>query len=275
MFPLIEPSDLAARLASPELRVADVRWRLGDEAFGRAAFAAGHLPGAVFLDLETDLRAAEGPGRHPLPDPSSLALTLGEKGFGSEHHIVVVDDAAGAIAARLWWMLDDLGHPRVQVLHGGLSAWSAAGLPWTREIVAPAPAHMELRTSWRRTVDRHAVLSREGLRLLDARAPARYRGDEEPIDPVAGHVPGASNLPFDELLDSESRFLPPDQLRQRIGGDERTDTVYCGSGVTACHLALAYRLAELPPPLLYPGSWSDWSTAGEEVATGDEPWGGG
>ena len=271
-MPLVSPTELADRLGDRDLRIADVRWRLGDPDYGPSAFQDGHVPGAVRVDLDTDLSAPEGPGRHPLPSPRTFAQRLGELGFGTEHHVVAVDDAAGAIASRLWWMLDDLGHPRVSVLDGGLVAWRRLGLPWTAESRPLPAARMALRAHWSRTIERAAIKKRRSeLRLLDARAAERFRGDEEPIDAAAGHIPGAENLPFTEQLGDGGTFRAPASLRalhgEESGGAAET-VVYCGSGVTACHLALGRRVAGLRSPLLYPGSWSDWAAAGEDVETG-------
>lgn len=271
--PLIEPRTLASRLGAPDLRIADVRWQLGAPEAGRRDFAAGHIPGSVFVDLETDLRSTTGPARHALPSVPVFLQRMEALGFGREQTIVVVDDANGAIASRLWWMLDDLGHPDVRVLSGGLATWRDLSLPWTTEPTAAAtPGSLHgLRESWTHvvTIDEVGGPGRQG-RLLDARAPERYRGDVEPIDPAAGHIPGALNLPFVNTLDEHGRLLPPEQLREVLGITAGTaDTVYCGSGVTACLLALAYRHAGLPRPKLYAGSWSEWSGSSGAVETGD------
>ena len=316
---LISPMDLAARIEDADLRVVDVRWYLGEPGRGRRAYEAGHLPGAIFLDMDSDLAAASGAGRHPLPEPAVLAARLGGAGIGSDDFVVACDDATGWVAARLWWMLDDLGHGRVAVLDGGFPAWLAAGLPTTTEVRTPPPAELRLADRWTRVIDRDGLLGRLGqVAVLDARTPARYRGEVEPIDPAAGHIPTARNAPTADNLGPDSRFLPPDALASRFrslgvvasgrtdrrggggggggagggqgGGGGRCggggggggrgggtgpaqlDTVTsCGSGVSACHNALAMRLAGLPSPLLYPGSWSDWSTAGFPVATGPDP----
>lgn len=271
---LIAAAELLGRLDDPDLRIADVRWWLADPAKGRRDYAAGHLPGAVFVDLDADLVAPDGPGRHPLPDPAAFAARLAALGFGDEHEIVAYDDAGGTIAARLWWMLDDLGHPRVRVLDGGLPAWLAAGGPLTAEVTAHPPAALTLRAAWSHRIEQRELIGRLGtVALLDARAPERYRGDVEPIDPVPGHIPTARSLPAGTLLDADGRFRAPEALRirfeERTGGDPVV--VSCGSGVTAAHLALGMRIAGLPDPVLYGGSYSDWSRSGRPVATGDEP----
>ena len=276
---LISPEALAARLAAgpaaSKVRLADVRWYLGKPGAGRAAFQAGHLPGAIFLDLDSDLSARSGPGRHPLPDPAWLADHLGAVGFGSGDLVVAYDDAGGGVAARLWWMLDDLGHTDAAVLDGGIGAWTSAGYTLSTEEPAWPPARLDLAPQWSKVIDREALLPRLcSVVLLDARAPARYRGEVEPIDPVAGHIPTALNAPLDGNLGPDGRFLPPDALRARFRGLVATGAevvTSCGSGTNACQNALAMRLAGLPDPLLYPGSYSDWSRAGMPVATGPEP----
>jgi thiosulfate/3-mercaptopyruvate sulfurtransferase len=274
--PLISAAALAARLSSPALRIADVRWVLGKPGEGRRRYDAGHIPGALFVDLDTHLTAATGPGRHPLPLPRAFASRMSELGIGSEHDVVVYDDAGGTIAARMWWMLDALGHRHVAMLDGGLPAWEAAGLPVTTEVPSLPAANFSVRQDhWPRTVDREDLKRRLGsVVLLDARAGARYRGEIEPIDPVAGHIPTAISAPTDGNLDGSARFLAPDALRARFdaatGGAHEVITS-CGSGITACHNALAMRVAGLPDPILYPGSYSDWSRGGEPVATGADP----
>jgi thiosulfate/3-mercaptopyruvate sulfurtransferase len=275
---LISPDELAARLGDPALRVVDVRWYLGQPGRGRAAYDQGHVPGALFLDLDDDLSAHGGPGRHPLPDPAAFAARLGEFGIGSRHTVVAYDDAGGWVAARLWWMLDNLGHESAAVLDGGLPAWLAAGHPITTATPGWPPARLDVAERWTRVVDRDEVRGRLGsIVLLDARGGARYRGETEPIDPVAGHIPTAVSAPYESNLGPDGRFLPPDELARRFralaaDGPESADVVTsCGSGTSACHHALAMRVAGLPDPLLYVGSWSDWSTAGYPVATGAAP----
>jgi thiosulfate/3-mercaptopyruvate sulfurtransferase len=272
---LIAPETLRDRIGDPRLRIADVRWFLGEPGRGRHEFEAGHVPGAVFVDVDSDLVARDGPGRHPLPDPVEFARRLGALGFGSEHAIVAYDQGGGTIAARLWWMLDALGHPDVALLDGGLPGWLAMGGALVTDEPAVAPARLELAATWPRTIDRDAVSADLGrLRILDVRAPERYRGETEPIDPVAGHIPTARNLPTGGNLGPDGRFLAPEQLRARFAALADADgplVVQCGSGINACHTAFAMRLAGLPDPLLYPGSYSDWSRSGMTVATGAEP----
>ena len=266
---------LAARLDDPDLRIVDVRWYLGQPGRGRTAYDAAHLPRATYLDLDEDLSARGGAGRHPLPSPEAFARRLGSAGIGSQHLVVAYDDCGGWVAARLWWMLEDLGHRRAAVLDGGLPAWQAAGLPLTTGIPRWPPTRPGLGSHWTRVIDRDALRARLGsVVVLDARAAPRYRGEVEPIDPAAGHIPTALNAPTDGNLGPDGRFLPPEVLARRftaLGAGERQVVTSCGSGVSACHHALAMRIAGLPDPLLYVGSWSDWSRAGYPVATGAEP----
>ena len=275
---LIAAEELVRRLHDPALRVADVRYELADPFAGRRAYETGHIPGAVFLDLHHDLAGKAGPhgGRHPLPDPATFAATLGAAGIGDEHEVVVTDADTGMFAARLWWMLRQLGHGRVRVLDGGMAAYQAAGGPLTRDPPSHPPAIFTPRPDPTRLVDRAEVLARLGAPdrvLVDARAAERYRGEVEPIDRRAGHIPGAINLPFGGNL-SGGRFLDREALRRRFAPLEGAGevVVYCGSGVTACHDLLAMAEAGLPPGRLYAGSWSDWSSYDDApVATGEEP----
>lgn len=272
--PLISLEDLAARLDDPHLRIADVRWVLGDSARGRADYDAGHIPGAIFVDLDRDLAAPSGPGRHPLPDPADFATRLGALGFGADNFVVAYDDALGTVAARLWWMLDNLGHERVALLDGGLRAWRDAGLPLSTEPGSAPPTTLRLRGAWNNVIDRDELRSRmASTTLIDARAAERYRGETEPVDPRAGHIPGAVSAPAKIALGPEGRFLSAEELARRlddVAPPDRPVVASCGSGVTACHTALALRLAGRPDPLLYPGSFSDWSRTDLPVATGPE-----
>ncbi len=271
--PLVDVEWLAARLDDPGVRIADTRWYLGEPERGRAAFAAAHIAGAVYVDLERDLSAATGPGRHPLPRPSDFAATLGRFGVGPSTMLVAYDDRGGAVAARLWWMARNVGVD-ARILDGGLTSWLAAGHPTTDlAIEYPAVEPIDVPGSWRATVDRFGVASSIGsTQIVDARSGQRYRGEEEPIDPVAGHIPTAINAPYEENLTDGDRFKTMSELGQRfsdLGLDPAREVVaYCGSGVTACHDILALELAGFRDVKLYPGSWSDWSTSGGEVATG-------
>ena len=253
--PLISPESLFAALARPDLRLVDTRWVLNSPGAGRAAYDAGHIPGAIFLDLDADLAAPSGPGRHPLPDPTVFRERLEAAGIGAEDEVVAYDDTGGSTAARLWWMLDDLGHERVAVLDGGLKAWQAAGYPVTTE---PPPARpqgrLALRDTWTNVIDREAVEAQLGsMVLLDARAAPRYRGEVEPVDRIPGHIPTAINAPGTANLGPDGRLLDPADLAALYGdlGADRTDVpvvTSCGSGVTACFTSLAMRVAGLPEP---------------------------
>lgn len=293
--PIISPEDLAARMdeGTADLRIVDVRWYLGQpRGTGRAAYEAGHIAGAIHLDVDGELTGREGPGRHPLPDPGEFTAALALAGIGDGDTVVAYDDVGGWVAARLWWMLEDLGfgadgRGAALVLDGGLPGWLAAGLPLSTEVPELPPATLHLAAAWRRVVDREELKPRLGsLLLLDARGGPRYRGEIEPIDPLPGHIPTAISAPVDGNLGTDGRFLPAAELQARFRGlraeaataglaaASRPDSavvVSCGSGVSSCHDALAMRIAGLPDPILYPGSYSDWSTAGEPVATGSAP----
>jgi thiosulfate/3-mercaptopyruvate sulfurtransferase len=250
--------------------VADVRWYL-DGRSGRAAYDAGHLPGAVFVDLDRELAAPPGPaaGRHPLPDPELFAEGMGSLGIGDEDTVVGYDDAGGVIAARLVWMLRVTGRAAA-LLDGGLQAYDGpletATPERPRAAATPRPWPAD------RLADADDALD-PGTVVLDARAPDRFRGESEPVDPRAGHIPGARNVPTGEALDADGRFLPADALRARFAeaGVTATSPVvsYCGSGVTACHTLLALERAGLGAGRLYPGSWSQYSADPRRpVATG-------
>jgi thiosulfate/3-mercaptopyruvate sulfurtransferase len=278
--PLITVDALVARLDDRDLRIVDTRWVLGQPGAGRVAYDGGHLPGAIFLDLDEDLALAPGPGRpgrHPLPSPAAFAGRLGAAGIGTGDLVVAYDDVGGWLAARLWWMLDDLGHRRVAVLDGGLQAWLAAGGSLTTEVPTLPATTLELGAAWTRVIDRDGLKTRLGeVVLLDARGAPRYRGEVEPIDAYPGHIPTARSAPTDDNLAAPNgRFLAPEALARRFGGLGAADgsevVTSCGSGVSACHHALAMRIAGLPDPILYEGSYSDWSAAGERVAVGPEP----
>jgi len=276
--PIISPDALFSRLAQPDLRIVDVRWVLGTPGGGRTRYDAGHLPGAVFLDLDTDLAAPSGPGRHPLPDPEVFRVRLEAVGIGSDDDVVAYDDTSGSTAARLWWMLDDLGHDQVAILDGGVGAWVEAGYPLTTDSPPVRPrGQLGLRDTWSNVVDRDAVAERLGsMVLLDARATPRYLGEIEPIDRVPGHIPTATSAPTTGNLGPDGRLLDQATLAARFHelGADRSDVqvvTSCGSGVTACFTSLAMRVAGLPDPILYPGSYSDWTQSGLEVSVGSEP----
>ena len=268
---LVSEHALAAQLGHADLRIVDARFVLmnQDPAAGYLGYQASHLPGAVYAHLNNDLSdlSKVGQGRHPLPDPLAFASTLGKWGITPAHQVVVYDAGDGSMAAaRLWWLLKLLGHVRVAVLDGGLTAWRASGFPETSEaqqIVTAAdyPASFNSGT----VVDADEVLSRLGEApgwLLDARAPERFRGEVEPLDPVAGHIPGAVNRPYAQNL-SDGRFKPSAELHAELvpllWGRASEDVVLsCGSGVTACHLLLAMEHAGLHGARVYAGSWSGW-----------------
>lgn len=277
MNPLIGVDELAELLGAPATAVCDVRWYLGDPGRGRREYDEGHVPGAVFVDLAADLADPPDPsgrgGRHPLPTPSRFATTLGRLGISPDHLVVAYDAAGGAVAARLWWMLRSIGHDRVRVLDGGFAAWVEAGHAVSTDVAAPDPVTRDhpAPDAWRGTVDADAVARsvEAGTTVIDARAAERYRGDHEPIDPRAGHVPGAVNLPHLDTLGADGRHRPVAELRERFSGLGPTPVVYCGSGVTACHDLLAMEVAGVTDGRLYPGSWSDWSADPDRpVATG-------
>lgn len=242
-----------------DVKLLDCRAALGDPEHGRQQFAAGHLPGAQHLSLDDDLAAPPGEGgRHPLPAPEALARRLAALGASDGQQIVVYDDAGGAFAARAWWCIRWLGHEAVAVLDGGIATWTG---PLQTEVESRAPGDFSIRAPLTRTIDADALLAAlTDLTLVDARSQARFEGREEPIDPVAGHIPGAVCRPFQGNLDADGRFLPADKLRERFSGiDPGEDTVcYCGSGVTAAHNVLAMMVAGFAEPMLYPGSWSEW-----------------
>ena len=280
---LVDTTALSAALGDPALRVVDARFVMLNAApgAGRQAYAESHLPGAVYADLNLDLSdlSKAGQGRHPLPDSDAFARRLGEWGIGPSHQVVVYDAGDGSMAAsRLWWLLKLLGHSRAAVLDGGLAAWRAMGGVETGEVPSlpslPAyPSHFDAG----QVVDAASISARLGNDsgwLVDARATERFRGDVEPIDPVAGHVPGAVNRPFALNL-RDGRFKPADELHaelsQLLGNRSAADTVLmCGSGVTACHLLLAFEHAGLHGARVYADSWSGWiSDPSRPVARGD------
>lgn len=250
-------------LSDPDVVIADVRWYL-DGRRGSDAFAEGHIPGAQFVDVDRELAAPPGArGRHPLPDPDDFARVLSRLGVTRASTVIAYDDAGGAIAARLWWLLRWVGLDNGRVLDGGIGAWVAAGGELETVTRPRAPARLlklEPRDDVYADIDE---VARGDALLLDARAPERYRGEHEPIDPRAGHIPGAKNAPFAENL-RHGRFRPAAELRARyaeLGADRAREIVcYCGSGVTAAHDVLALELAGFPGARLYPGSWSEWSS---------------
>ena len=279
---LIAPDDLAALIASETpVRVLDVRWRL-DAPDGRPAYLEGHLPGAVYVDLDHEL-ADHVPtgepavrGRHPLPDREALQASARSWGVDDGDVVVVYDDLKSLSAARAWWVLRNAGIADVRILDGAFRAWTDAGLPVERGEVVPEPGTVTLTSGVLPSIDidTAATWAGEGRVLLDARAGERYRGDVEPIDPRAGHIPGALSTPTTANVGADGRFLSPETLREQFLAAgvpaDATVATYCGSGVTAAHNAVALTLAGFEPAL-YPGSWSEWANHPERpVATGPE-----
>lgn len=266
MRPLITVEELAFRLDS--IHICDIRWDLTDPDKGRTTYEKGHVPGAVFVDLDRDLSGPPGSaGRHPLPDPADFAATLGELGIHSDNHVVAYDDVAGQIAARMWWMLRSIGHEKVQVLDGGYQAWVEAGLDVDGGTVTPEPAVYPVPDGFTGTVSHDQL---EGRTVVDARAAERYRGDFEPVDPKAGHIPGAINVPTSVNVDDNGLFRNATTLAG-IYDSLDSPVMSCGSGVTACHDALAMAAAGREIPDVYVGSFSEWSRLDFPVATGPEP----
>lgn len=270
MGPLVDAAWLAEHAPDPDLRVIDFRWYL-DGRRGRDAYAAGHVPGAVFVDLE-EVTGETGPGRHPLPSAEQFAAVMRAAGVSSGTRVVVYDDAGGSIAARLWWLLRHFGHAEAAVLDGGLQAWRQ---PLAKDPTQTPPGDFAAVEAANEVADLAAVRDRGGAAvLLDARVGERFRGETEPVDPRAGHIPGALNAAWPGNLGADGRLLPPAQLRQRFQdlGVREVDNVIssCGSGVTACHNILAMEVAGLGRARLYEGSWSDWSRHPElPAATGE------
>ncbi|MPZ82831.1 MAG: sulfurtransferase [Actinophytocola sp.] len=277
-------TELAASMAGPlPPAVLDVRWRLGGPP-GREDYERGHLPNAIHLDLDTDLAGPPGAaGRHPLPDPEVLERALRAAGVRADRPVVVYDADNGSIAARAWWLLRWAGHGEVAVLDGGFAGWTAEGRLVTTAAPRPEPGDITVRPGGMPVLDAAgaAALARDGV-LLDARAPERYRGDVEPIDPRAGHIPGAVNAPFAGHVGEDGRWRRPARLAERFAGvgvgaaDGEPVGAYCGSGVTAASVVLALEVAGVTSPIapaeLYVGSWSEWSGDPDRpVATGNEP----
>jgi thiosulfate/3-mercaptopyruvate sulfurtransferase len=280
--PLIDAGTLAAALdGSAPPTLLDVRWRLGGPS-GSHDYAAGHLPGAVFLDLDAQLCGPPGPGgRHPLPDPARLEAVLRAAGVREGHPVVIYDagdaGAASQSAARAWWTLRWAGHAPTRVLDGGYAAWLAAGHPVTAVPAGPFHGDVTVRPGGMPVLDAAAAAELTGAGILiDVRAPERYRGEVEPIDPVAGHIPGAVNVPATAHLTADGRWRGGEQIRHRLARAGVADRVpvgaYCGSGVVAAHTVLALHRAGRTDAALYVGSWSHWVTDRDRpVATGEAP----
>jgi thiosulfate/3-mercaptopyruvate sulfurtransferase len=277
---LVSAEWLHARLGDPALRLVDVRWYLTEPDRGRAEYQQAHIPGAAFMDMETDLAAprGQGPGRHPLPSAEVFKAAAERAGIGDETHVVAYDASGGAAAVRLWWLLHYFGHTNVSLLDGGWPAWQAAGYPADSGIPAISSGGFTAVPRSDLVVDAETVdkLRRDPhVLLLDARATERFEGRVEPIDPQAGHIPGARSAPFAGNLRPDGTLKSPDELRDRylaLGADAaETIVCYCGSGITAAHDVFALHLAGRTDALLYEGSWSDWSSdPTRPVATGPE-----
>ena len=280
--PLIDAATLHARLGKPGWVIVDCRFNLQEPAAGRAAYGRGHIPGARYADLDRDLARppARSEGRHPLPDPAAFAAKLGEWGIGPDDTIVAYDEASGAIAARLWWLARWIGHRgETRVLDGGFAAWQAAQFPVETALPAWQPKHYPAPgTTSATVVDTNEIPARQqaGDLVVDARSAPRYRGEQEPIDPIAGHVPGARNWPFSNNSVA-GVFRPAAELRRDLlqvldGREPQQLIAMCGSGVTACQLLLAMAVAGLEGGKLYAGSWSEWIRDPKRpFATGTEP----
>ncbi|MFC0133685.1 sulfurtransferase [Massilia eurypsychrophila] len=267
---LISASELAARIDDPALVIVDCRHDLMNLAAGREGYAVGHIRNAVFADMETALSGAKTGadgqfrGRHPLPERAALIETLRAWGIDDDSQVVAYDAHGGMFAARLWWLLRWVGHPAVAVLDGGLAAWQSQALPMTADVPAPRRGAIAERAPLVATVTAGDVLANIGSgerTLIDARAPDRFRGENETIDPVGGHIPGAKNRFFKDNLQADGRFKDAAQLKAEFAplvADPASAVMQCGSGVTACHNLLALEVAGMPGAALYPGSWSEW-----------------
>lgn len=280
---LISASELAKHYQDASWVVLDCRHDLGNPDAGRNAYATGHIPGAQFADVETDLSdksrgpAGEFRGRHPLPERTAFVETLRRWGVNHGSQVVAYDAHGGMFAARLWWMLRWVGHEAVAVLDGGLQAWQALGLPLSTEPVKRPRGNAMPNYSRMMVVTADDVMTniRDPKRIVvDARAPDRFRGENETLDPVGGHIPGAKNRFFKDNLDADGKFKPADQLREEFKSlllTPEMSIMQCGSGVTACHNLLAMEIAGLRGAALYPGSWSEWcANPSRPVATGDQ-----
>ncbi len=277
---LIGTDALAQHVGDPDWVVLDCRHDLADPARGRAEYTRSHIPGARFLRLDEDLSAPKTGknGRHPLPDPDAFMEKLGQAGIDSRKQVVAYDAQGGMVAARLWWLLRWLGHWPVAVLDGGWNKWIAEGRPQSAEVPAPRAVHFSGKPG-KRWVDAkfvHAHLDDGSVVLVDARAPDRYRGQNETLDPVGGRIPGARNRYFRDNLDATGCFKPAASLKEEFGrtlGELGTGHVvhYCGSGVSACHNVLAMEVAGLRGARLYPGSWSEWCADPSRPVGSGEP----
>jgi thiosulfate/3-mercaptopyruvate sulfurtransferase len=265
---LIETAELAAALADPRCAIIDCRFDLAQPDWGARAYAAGHIPQALYAHLDRDLAGAvrADTGRHPLPARADWIATLNRWGIDERVQVVAYDQGNGAYAARLWALMRWVGHRKVAVLNGGFAAWVAAGLPVSAAVDTRTPARFIPCISTLGTLSTQEVeraLAERQILLVDARGADRFAGENEAIDPIAGHIPGAKSQPFAGNLDAHGRFLPAPTLRRRwqevLGTRPASELVaMCGSGVTACHNLLSLEIAGLPGARLYPGSWSEW-----------------
>ena len=278
---LIDANTLSQHLTDPQWVILDCRHDLMNPDFGRNAFAEGHIEGAQFANIDTDLSGpkvgADGifRGRHPLPDRAALLETLRRWGINDDSQVVACDAHGGMYAARLWWLLRWLGHGAVAVLDGGLAAWSAAGQPLVTSVTERPRGNLSDKAALVRTVSVGELvenLDTKRLQVVDARANDRFRGENETIDPVGGHIPGARNRFFKDNLQADGRFKDAATLKQELAptvGEPSAAVMQCGSGVTACHNLLALEIAGLSGAALYPGSWSEWcADSTRPVATG-------
>jgi thiosulfate/3-mercaptopyruvate sulfurtransferase len=277
---VISAEDLHSRLDADDWVVVDCRFTLSDAAAGQRAYDEGHIPGARYMHLDDDLAApvTENTGRHPLPDPEKLAKKLGELGIGNTTQVVVYDDTFGAMASRLWWLLRWMGHDKVALLDGGLPAWIRKKLPLTTEYPSIESKTFTPTLRNEMVVDMptmETIVDGGESVIVDARAEERFTGEVEPLDKVAGHIPGSLNLPFEDNLDLDGTFMSKEEMQELykeiLGDKDGSHTIMmCGSGVTACHNLVAMEIAGFTGARLYAGSWSEWITNPDhEVATGE------
>ena len=280
---LIDCRQLSEKIGEPSWRVFDCRFDLADTGRGERDYHESHLPGAIYAHLDRDLSGPITPqsGRHPLPDPKRLCRWLGQHAVQENTQVVVYDDSGGTMAVRLWWLLRWLGHHQVALIDGGWQAWTQAGLPTEQALPQRVSGTaFNCRPDWLQVVDSDTILRQQrddgnALLLIDARSAERFRGEAEPIDPVAGHIPGAINLPLQQNLAADGRFMSATKLRSlyddALAGRPPQDVaLMCGSGVTACHNLLAMEIAGLSGGRLYAGSWSEWiRDTSRPVACGD------
>lgn len=275
---LVSLQEVHSRLNESDVVVVDCRFALGQSDSGKEAYLQDHIPGAIYMDLERDLSGPiqEHGGRHPLPDLGRLTIQLGQSGIGHSTRVFIYDDQGGAMASRLWWLLHFLGHDQAYIMEEGYTSWKEKGFPVTQEVPVPTA------TTFVPQVQSHLLVSMQEVKdklgdsetvLIDSRERPRYLGETEPIDPVAGHIPGALNYFWKDSLDEHNRWKSGDELSQRFAKlpKDKEIIVYCGSGVTACPNVLALKESGFDQVKLYAGSWSDWISYNENpVATGDE-----